>query len=89
MSRREPFDEFLCYALPFMRVSVDERKFCFVFKFEPASTTPFSTSQNMSLIESIKIFGLVRMQLATFIDLKNLTPQNKQLIQETVPSLDS
>ena len=74
MSRQEPFDKFLTQALQFLEVSVNYSGTSFIFNFEPASTTPFSVAQNLSLIESIKIFGLVRMELVKFIDLKSIPP---------------
>lgn len=75
MSRPEPIKKFLNYGLSFLNIYVDEKAGCFVFDFEPASTTPFSSCSSVSLIESIKIFGLVRMELVTFINLQ--TPPKK------------
>lgn len=85
MSRPEPFDKFLMYALSFLHIGVNERRNCFVFTFEPASTTPFSTSPCISLIESIKIFGLVRMELVSFIDLQSLPSQKKPMLLTEMP----
>jgi hypothetical protein len=87
MSRPEPFDKFLTYALSFLQIGVNERRNCFVFTFEPASTTPFSTSPCISLIESIKIFGLVRMELVSFIDLPSLPSQKTPLLLTETPAL--
>ena len=87
MSRPEPFDNFLTFALSFLHIGVNERRSCFVFTFEPASTTPFSTSPCISLIESIKIFGLVRMELVSFIDLPSLPSQKTPLLLTEKPPL--
>lgn len=69
LGRQEPAKKFLSYALSFLNIYVNDKDCCFAFDFEPASTTPFCSSSGMGLIESIKIFGMVRMELAGFINL--------------------
>lgn len=42
----------------------------FVFDFQAPNTTPFSGCCGLSLIESIKIFGLIRMEFVNFLNIQ-------------------
>lgn len=54
------------------------------FDFEYPQKCPFNSSVSLTLIESIKIFGLVKMELVKFLnqsvkfDLSHMTSQNRK-----------
>lgn len=69
LSKQEPDNRFLNYGLAFLCVNtINEEEKQYSFEFEFPQKCPFSSSTSLTLIESIKIFGLVKMELVKFIN---------------------
>jgi hypothetical protein len=69
LSRQEPESRFLNYGLAFLCINtIDEEEKKYEFEFEYPQKCPFNSSASLTLIESIKIFGLVKMELVKFIN---------------------
>ena len=69
LSKQEPDSRFLNYGLAFLCVNtINEEEKKYSFEFEFPQKCPFSSSISLTLIESIKIFGLVKMELVKFIN---------------------
>jgi len=69
LSQREPDTRFLNYGCSFL--SITERPVgskMYNFGFEYPYKCPFNSSQSLTLIESIKVFGLVKMELVKFMN---------------------
>ena len=68
LSKREPDDKFIEMALQFLQVlSSASDPESYKFEFDFPKKNPFNSNDMLTLVESMKVFSLVKSELATYL----------------------